>query len=145
MQIRPTALLMVILIVGCTPYYGPLQKLPDVSADNASELVIISDGGVSALGSTMTVGLNGREIFALAGNQYATFHIAAGTHSIIGKSGSGAPLTDKGIIELSSKPGERIYLHFLHHKFPLIYVEIVQLTEEQARPLMEKATRVGPQ
>jgi len=140
-----------LLVFGCaTPYYGPLQNIPQVPEEKAATLVVIVEKRVQSSSVSLVPSIDGIEAYALNNNQYIVFHIAPGEHTVIAKFGqhvNGAQIQDKSIARFHQKLGETMYLYLIYHTFPVMfpYVEIVQLTEEQARPLMEKATRVGPQ
>ena len=136
-------LLLCTSIVGCA-YHGPLQKLPYVSTADAAELVIIADNSGLVAGQAIIPVIDGREAYSLARNQYVVFNVAPGEHTVLGKmSHAHHQITDRSVLEISAKPKERVYLHFLVNMGIRPDITVSRISEWEAKELMEKAERVG--
>ncbi len=137
-------LLAVLGLTACgTPskLVGTLPTVDDPA--NASKILVVRSGDPFAIAEGYPIEIDGERIFGIDTSEYGEVSINPGKHKITSSCyNQWIPIINHAELEVETKPGKTTYIEFRSDGAPLRCMLIIELEEQEAQPLIEKAKKI---
>lgn len=136
-------LLPIILILGGCATSGPINPLPKLSTLHESgQVTVIRPSAFIGSAGSLTIALDGIEIFHLNNGEYTTFSLSTGPHTLAVRCfGGWTPTWKEDVIDLTVSPGDHQYAMV---EISMECADISHATEPPAETTIKDLTFIDP-